>query len=261
MTKSKLRADILNREWSHCLGLSRDARYLVLRDSESFHEAATNLEQIGQIIGGRLRIGLGAYRHTLLDITQITGRHERNQMSRLLKVVCEARNMAVHEGAWARHLSDRLVDFFLILEEAIMNVKQIQIVADIMVRSPVFVEPWHTVSHVRRQMLANSFSCLPILYDGKWNLISDVEIMKLIRKPSLLKDYNEIQNEKLQRLSMKLDAGLKDRSIVPTLAKCCSPYDTIPELLEKMDSFPILVIEENDGEKRLWGIVTPFDLL
>ena len=57
--------DINRKKRAHCLGLLRDARALVLRDAESFHEATTLLEQIGQIDGGAIRIGLGSYKDTL----------------------------------------------------------------------------------------------------------------------------------------------------------------------------------------------------
>jgi hypothetical protein len=46
---------------------------------------------------------------------------------RLFNVVREARNKAVHDGAYARHLNGRLVDLLLLLEEAIMTNMQIWI--------------------------------------------------------------------------------------------------------------------------------------
>jgi hypothetical protein len=121
MSKSKIRTDILDEEWTYCLGLSREARYLILGNSESFHEAATALEQIGKVLCGCCCSGLAGYVPALLDLGQRTGRHQRDEIERLFNVIRDARNDAVHTGAWARHLSDRMLDLFLILEEADSN--------------------------------------------------------------------------------------------------------------------------------------------
>lgn len=55
-------------------------------------------------------------------------------------MVREARNDAVDTDAFASHLSTRLIDLILILEEAILS--QMLKVEDLMVRNPVVAEPW-----------------------------------------------------------------------------------------------------------------------
>lgn len=244
---------------AYCLGRLRDARALVLRDGEAFHEAATALEQIGQVIGKEVKIGLGAYRETLLDLAEEAGRHERSSTMRLFKVVCEARNMAVHDGAWARHLSSRLIDLFLILEEAIMATTQK--VEDIMVRNPVVAEPWHMITQVRREMLANSFSWLPISHNGVWMIISDADIMHYLRRSSSLTARKEIEAEKCRRLSATLAEVMTEGGLIPVPATRSAPGNTIANLVGIMKNHPVLVIEGNEGAERLVGIVTPFDLL
>lgn len=118
-----MRKNIITNEWVDCLGRLRDARALILRDAESFYEAATGLERVGQVLSGRIRNGLAGYEEDLLELATTTGRHEPAETARLFNVVREARNMAVHEGAWARHLSTRLVDLLMILEEAISRLR------------------------------------------------------------------------------------------------------------------------------------------
>lgn len=135
-----IRHNILDAEWSDCLARLREARALVLRDAESFHEAAMTLERIGQVLCGQMRNGLGGYGGELLKLATAEDAPEDNEARRLFETVKEARNMAVHEGAWARHLSSRLVDFFIILEQAI--VEKMKRAEDIMVRQPVVAEPW-----------------------------------------------------------------------------------------------------------------------
>ncbi len=70
------------------LALLRDARSLILRDAESFHEAATVLETIGKIAGGKLRRGLGEYKEELLEICLGSGPSARTRAARLIDVVC-----------------------------------------------------------------------------------------------------------------------------------------------------------------------------
>lgn len=251
MSFKRIRQNIHADEWSYCLSLSRDGRALILRDAESFHEAATTLEQIGKILSGKIQNGLGKYRDVLLELMKMSEQDRIAENERLFDVVKDARNMAVHEGSFARHLSSRLIDLFLILEEAIMT--KLQCVEDIMVRNPVVAETWQMVANARRDLLANSFSFLPILHNGKWQLIADSEVMRFLRNPSNL--------PKNDRLSMSLDATIKDGSVCLISVKTCAPTDTIVHLTEIIENLPVLVIKEFDGEPKLLGIVTPFDLL
>ena len=236
MAANKIREDIHVNEWSYCLFLSRDGRALILRDAESFHEAATKLEQIGQILSGKIRNGLGRYRDVLLELMEMSGQDRIDENERLFDVVKDARNMAVHEGSFARHLSSRLIDLFLILEEAIMT--KLQRVVDIMVRNPVVAETWQMVANARRDLLANSFSFLPILHNGKWQLIADSEVMRFLRNPSDL--------SKNDRLSMSLDVTIKEESIRLISAKTCAPSDTIVYLTEIIESFPVLIMADSN---------------
>jgi len=45
----------------------------------------------------------------------------QGESRKLFEAVLEARNMAVHEGAWIRNRSDQLVELFLLLEEATLH--------------------------------------------------------------------------------------------------------------------------------------------
>ena len=251
MNLKKIRENISINEWSYCLILSRNGRALILRDSESFHEAVTMLEQIGKALSGKIRNGLGGYMDVLLELMGMSGSDTTDENERLLNVVKEARNMAVHEGSFARHLSSRLIDLFLILEEAIMT--KLEHVEDIMVRNPTVVEGWQMVANARREMLANSFTFLPILHDGKWQLIADFEVMHFLRSSSDL--------SKNDRLSMSLGTSINKKSIHLIPVRTCNPSDTISDLTKIIENLPVLVIKEFDGEKKLLGIVTPFDLL
>ena len=248
----KIRSTIIQNEWVSCLSNLRDARALILRNAESFHEAATALEQVGQVLSGKIRNSLSKYEPELLELTTVTGRHEITETARLFNVIREARNDAVHEGAWARHLNSRLIDLFLILEESIMS--KLTCIEDIMVRNPVIAEPWHMVAHIRKTMLANSFSFLPILWAGEWHFVSDTMIMRYLHGASN-------RDDKKERLQKQIQYVIQAGEIKPTPAVYCPPKNTIVQLLAEMVDGPILVVEEAGGTSRLLGIVTSFDLL
>jgi len=233
----------------------REARYLVLRDAEAFHEAATTLEYVGQILTGTIRTGLARYKAEIVNLALQTKRHDEGEISRLFEVVREARNDAVHVGAFARHLNTRLIDLLLILEEAIMS--QMNEIQDLMVRNPVVAEPWQLGAHVRNVMLANSFSNLPIRlkFDGteRWMILTAVAVMKVIRGTA--------QNERSNRLSMTIELAVAKGLIKPELATCVSPKTAVKDVVAKMNHLAVLVTETNDEKERLLGIVTPFDVL
>jgi hypothetical protein len=95
-------------------------------------------------------------------------------------MVQAARNEALHQGASARHLTQHCIELALVLEDALVN--DATIVADYMVKAPLCAYSWQPLSFVRQQMLANSFSHLPIRdADGKWYLLSDAAVASALR--------------------------------------------------------------------------------
>lgn len=227
---------------------------LILRDAEAFHEAATVLEHLGQALSGTIKIGLGGYE---LELTALIGSHLGPQgaqdTDRLFRVVREARNMAVHDGAWARHLGTRLVDLFILIEDAMTP--HLPLVSDLMVRNPSVIEPWQSIAEARRSMLANSFSSLPLELNGSWHLVSDVALMRFLRSA-------QSREERTLRLATSIgeavrpETGLQLQS--PVL---CRSTDSLESLLSNLKDGPVLVMDHLGGQTRLCGIITPFDLL
>jgi CBS domain-containing protein len=239
------------------LGRIRAARALILRDSESFREASTVLEHIGQVVGGKIGSGLKDYQDAIVGLTNHAGEpKEQEEIKRLFNVVREARNKAVHDGAYARHLNSRLIDLLLLLEEGIvMNMDRVE---DLMVRTPVFAESWHLVSHVRKMMLSNSFSWIPIYQEndasGKWVLLEDVSLMKWIRSESQ-------KSKQKARLALRVGDAISKHELAVKGAHRCRGDSLITEILNQMGERPTLVTEKIDGRERLVGILTAFDLL
>lgn len=214
------------------------------------------LEHIGQVIAKKIGNGLKDYETAIVSLAMEAEGAQEGLVRRLFNVVREARNKSVHDGAYARHLNSRLVDLLLILEEATMIA--MDRVEDLMVRNPVFAEPWHLVSHVRKMMLTNSFTCIPVyqVKEGKarWMLIRDSALMHWIRS-------DEDKTKQKARLAASVEDAITKHGLPVKGAICCGPETTISAILPRMNDHPTLVTEKIQGEERLLGILTPFDLL
>lgn len=123
----------------------RNARARSLSDAEGFHYIVTAMERLGAYMNG----GGAGFRKcrqpfcALLDNAGTQTAPPRSLVTPfdvLFELVRDNRNSAVHEGAYARHLTRHCAELALLLEDALMaNTDQI---SDFMVREPVCVEPW-----------------------------------------------------------------------------------------------------------------------
>lgn len=233
----------------------RCARDLVLKDAEAFNEAAASLEFVGQIMQGRQGNGLGSYLEEIVSLATSRGDQSPEEVRRLFNIVKDARNDAVHDGAYVRHMSTRLVDLILMLEHAVMA--GLNRVGDVMVRSPVSAEPWQLVSHVRRLMLENSYSNIPMLIANEESklfiFLTDTHVMNYLHPRTSTESRKE-------RLSNRINEALgKGLQIEP--AKTCPPTELVENIVPLMTHYPMLVTESQGGEERLVGIISAFDLL
>lgn len=58
-------------------------------------------------------------------------------------------------------------------------------VSDFMVDAPLVSQLHETVASVRRSLLRNSFSYLPLRTETGWVLVSDLEVDKFLRDPPI----------------------------------------------------------------------------
>jgi len=218
-----------------------------LRDSEAFHEASRALEHIGLVFSKKVSSGLAGYRGAIIELAGSYGA----EANALFEVVREARNSAVHDGASARNGSVCLVELILLLEAAI--VEKMTRAKHIMVRNPVIAETWHQVHQVRRTMLTNSFSALPVMVTsgGKevWMLVSDVDLVKYLSKATDKKAKDVLKTKTLDEAMRSGGFGVR--------AECCSADTLLPEVVKIVGRFPVLVTEGD----RMLGLISAFDLL
>ena len=235
----------------------RAAREAALRDSEAFDEIIHSIERLGCFLTLRCS-GLGEYRDELEKIALRSALAEEvpklcrgalTPFSRRYNLVKDARNDALHQGAFARHLTSQVIELALILEDALRSSERI---SDYMVRNPLFAELWQPVGFIRQQMLANSFSFLPVPHGEDWCLLSDRQVAIYLRTVSSNCERN-------RRLATPVD---KTGVTLPT-AECVKEEASLQDALKTLKDAPWLVCGEGipGTPKRLLGIVTAFDLL
>lgn len=215
------------------------------------------MERLGSYLLGQIA-HLGRYKPALVQAAshsalaeQIPERHGNVHIpfSLLYELVRHARNDALHQGAFARRLTGRAIELSLILEDTLRSSLDSPVVSDYMVRNPICAELWQPISFIRQQMLANSFSFLPVNTAQGWRLISDAQIA------TYLGTVTSTRKERFAR-------NLGESGVTLQLAKLCAedtPLDKALRILDG-DQRPLLV-HATGNQQHVIGIVTPFDLL
>ncbi|MFN7917880.1 MAG: hypothetical protein U0Q55_21210 [Vicinamibacterales bacterium] len=231
----------------------------MLEDAEGFQEILFAVERLGSMVSGRIE-SLHTYAHFIKPLALESSLSEdvpaalpalHRPFSRLYELVQRARNDALHQGAYARHLASHAVELAIMLEDALMA--DARLVGDFMVKSPVCAQPWQPLSYVRQQMLENSYSFLPIQVDGAdgWRLISDAAVARVVRGATSKDDRTARLTASVSQATTQYGLSLIKPQTVP--------FDMpVTEVLKQDGSTPALVFGR-DGD--LVGIVTPFDLL
>lgn len=240
-----------------CLRRLRDARATILRDSEAFHESVIALEHVGQVLAGRTGGGLDNYRREILDLVvdhdESIGRNAR----RLFDLVRRARNDVAHEGAWARNHNTLLVELLILIEDGIR--KRMGYVRDVMVQGPTIAETWHLIAHVRKSILANSFSFIPVRHQHQWKLISDAELLRFLGSPGAINRKHRL-NETIISASSPNETGRNPLKL--TDAVCLHPDVSLEDAVTIMHADqPILITDSGSPTGQLLGILAPFDIL
>jgi CBS domain-containing protein len=248
----------------------RSARLAALADAESFDQIIHVIERLGSYLtkeefSDHGKHGdLGKYKITMVELVQSHGlaAESRAEFKNLLTpfetlydLVKNARNDALHQGAFARHLTKHAIELAIILEDLLSNYLH-PVVTDFMVRNPICGEPWQPVAFLRQQMLANSFSYLPVLQGEKeWGVVSDAAIAKFLGPK-----YNG--GNRTKRLAMTIDAAStqNDNPISLLRPAFVEEADPLEKALDRLTTSPILLVRSPSGTSLL-GILTAFDLL
>ena len=174
------------------------------------------------------------------------------RVSKLIEIVRQGRNDALHHGAFARHLTTKAIELSIVLEDALMTGSEK--VGDYMVRDPVCAYLWQPISFIRQQMLAHSFSYLPVYVevDSTWKLVSDLLIAKYLRSVS--------DDNRKVRLAKSLQDAISQDDLRLLNAKCYHSDRRTSEVINALNGLPVLICRK-ERQEDLVGILTPFDLL
>lgn len=247
----------------------RAARYAALADSESFTEICFVIEALGLRLLGRQE-AMGDYKERIADCAQAsplfgllpqTFPATFKTFDALYRIVKQARNDAMHTGAYARHATEAAIELCIGLEEALMENGKPN-VGDVMVKSPITVEPWQPVAHARQLMLMHSFSFLPVRLDNTWHLISELGLARYLNVSSRLK---------ATRLGKSIDAAVADgmelKDVPPEaiLHATDSTNKALSAVPGQHGPSLWLVVEticvDGKDQARLAGVLSPFELM
>jgi hypothetical protein len=237
----------------------RQARDHAFRDSEAFDEIIHVVGRLGSFLYKALG-DLGRYKKDIEEWARQSALAEdlpaqwrgfHVPFSLLYDLVKDARNDAVHQGACARYLTGHAIELAIVLEDALRRSLDASVVGDYMVRHPVCAELWQPLSFIRQQILANSFSYLPLKSAaGVWCLVSDLDIATYLGTDA---------SKRKPRLAQSLCAA--QIPLQPTTP--CTIDIPLEEALRRLgkEKKPLLVCRQDQDDQVLIGIVTAFDLL
>ena len=230
----------------------REARANVQRDAEDYDNFLFALERLGSFLTGQTG-SLGSYKPQLGDLANRSPLAEtipaiwsgiHSPFVSLYEIVKQGRNDALHQGAVARNLTSRLILLSIVLEDALMS--DANLIRDFMVANPICAMMWQPLSLIRQQMLANSYSYLPVeRHAGEWWVISDAEVAKFLRTAP--GDRNVLLATPLEKALDRI------KLLKPEIVSGDDPAFT------RFSDVPKLVCHQ--ATKELIGIVTAFDLL
>jgi hypothetical protein len=241
----------------------REARSAAFRDAEGFQALVFAIERLGSTLSRKAGT-LGNYRDTLVDLALQSALAENipalspewhTPFASLYKLVKQGRNDALHQGAYARLVTEHAVQLSLVLEDALMEGETL--VRDFMVRGVVCAVPWQPLSAVRQLMLTSSFSFLPLWAkwesQRRWLLLSDYGVAKFLRASGSGAERNK-------RLATQVQVAIQNGALDFQEAEYCNPHDPISTVLAGAVR-RIVLVRDPENADHLVGVVTPFDVL
>jgi hypothetical protein len=262
--ESELR-ELKREERVHYRDRFREARYAALADAEGFGAICFALEALGLRLLGeqgtleRYKPRIAACAQQSPAMTELAANFPARFKSfeALYKTIQTARNDAMHIGAYARHATEAAIELCIGLEEALMADVE-RTVSNVMVASPVTVEPWQPVAHARQLMLMHSFSFLPVRIGGSWWLISELGLAKFLgvngetKRVRLGQTIQEAKAASMEMVELDNDNDLLDASM------------TIADLLKRsqVQNGPMLwLVVDKKHPDYLAGVLSPFELM
>ncbi len=164
---------------------------------------------------------------------------------RLYREAKAARNDMAHTGTEAVLAELRVTALATVLLEALLNAARgdgVTQLKHVMVENPVCAHPWQTVADVRRTMLTNDFSVLPLRDGSSWYTVSAESLAEYLMK------HKDACLGKTIRAAWTECGRLRERARTAKESEPASKW---------CGELPVIVVEDSVAV----GIVTSFDLL
>ena len=108
----------------------RKAREAAQQDAEDFEQVAFALEKLGAYLCGTQHNGLGRYRTAIKTLACNSPLASQTPEARpfhtpfdgLFRLVTDCRNSAMHEGVFARNLTQHAIQIALVIEDALTQI-------------------------------------------------------------------------------------------------------------------------------------------
>ena len=232
-------------------------------------EAVLNeIERVTQYVTGKHNIQLGSAERPM---RQFVRRHAPGRLKDaglpgikwkdLYNTVRHARNDLAHTGAEAALAGTRTAAMAAVLIEALTQAATRAAkrkMRDVMVSNPTCVHTWQTLADVRRTMLVNDFSVLPLSCghrNGKWRSVRAESLAGYLAAGD--------GSSRSERLADAIESGASE-SLLSSLTTFDleAPVEAIWS--ESGLNLPIVVTTttgDKSNETEIAGIVTAFDLL
>ena len=235
----------------------KEARLSILKNNEDFDFFINILEEFGSFIcTNKNSITLNEYESAIKQYQKLhLGNIYVSSFNAEFLIVRTARNEAYHQGVHARNLSKHCIELSFIIEKALIsNCMNLSLLAEnVMVKNVTIAEEWMPIKMIRREMLINSFSYIPIYKDENWFLISELNILLMLGVK-----YGKDRSLKEKDIIGPL-FNQQNFEIATTINNDSSITDVLEKLLEN-NGKPILIVSQDDN-KNLLGIITTYDIL
>lgn len=237
----------------------RHARVTALADSEGWQSLVFVFERLVKFCAGDQSVTIGDKKAKVEFKRLVVGvcsdqTQEYASFNMLLEQVIQGRNSEFHGGAAARRFAKHCVEFSLLLEEGLSHFMNKNL-GSVMSSPVVEIKPWQMLVEVRRLMLENSYTWIPLKTESGWHVVSDLALVTYFKKYPMawktqkIKDAlgaeAKLETKDLLIFNYKTEIGVGDETLMKALALG-----------------PVLVGEgDTTASDRVIGIVTAFDLL
>ena len=225
------------------------------------------IERIAKYVSGNPDIALGPAKEAM---TGLVRRHEPARLADtglpgvdwdiLYGGVVRGRNDIAHTGTQAALTGVRVAALSTVLLAALAEPAKendMTTMKDVMVSNPMCAHNWQTLSDLRRTMLVNDYSALPLRDGGadadKWDCVRAEELAAFLAR--------ERRRGRGCTLEEALSGGCGSRMRV-YLADTAEVDTPLVKLLDRAEPrLPVVVTRRVGSRREVIGIVTAFDLL